>query len=112
MAKRTAALKRFQGSTAKRIARNLSVEIASLPERAVPILGVAALIGTAAYEIRSDCELMTELNLLAQEHDVAPANTSTVCGFVVPTKEEVWSGVKAKASSFGHGIYESLAGLF
>lgn len=109
---RAAALKRFQSNTVKRIARNIAVEVASLPERAVPILGVAAPVGTAAYGIHSDCEILRELNRLAEEHAAALTHENRVCVFIMPTTEEVWSGVKARTSDIDDEFYERPAGLF
>jgi hypothetical protein len=112
VSRRSAALKRFQMSTVKRIGRNVAVEVASLPERALPIIGVAALIGTTAYEIHSGCEMLKELNTVLAEHELEPANESSVCGITVPTTAQVWDGVKSRTFSIVHRIRERLTDLF
>jgi hypothetical protein len=110
-AKRAAAVKRFSMQTVKRVAKNKVVELTSLPERAIPYVGIGVLIGTTAYEIYSDCELLTELNELSAEHDQGAADTTSVCGFKVPSKEEVWRQVKSGSNSALGAIYERLPAL-
>lgn len=108
-AKRAEAIERFSASTIKRVIKNKAVELASLPERALPYAGVAVLVGVTAYEIQSDCELLKELNELSTEHEVAAADTSAVCGFQLPNPQAVWSSAISGASDTAKGLYDQLS---
>lgn len=108
-AERAQAVKRFSASTLKRVVKNKAVELASLPERALPYAGVVVLVGITAYEIQSDCELLTELNALSTAHEVTAADTSAVCGFQLPNPQAVWSSAISGASGSAKGLYAQLS---
>lgn len=106
--KRTEALKKFSSNTMARVAKNKTVELASLPERAIPYAGIAVMLGITAYEINSDCELLKEINSLGQESEIAPLDTNTVCGFKVPSTDEVWSRVNDGSNRLLQPVYDQL----
>lgn len=110
-ARRTQAVKAFRASTVNRIARNKAVEISSLPERAVPYAGVAIMLGVTAYELNSDCEMLKEMNVLSSEHELQMEETGSICGFKIPTLDEVWAHVSANANSMTRAVYDQLAKL-
>ena len=106
--KRTEALKRFSSNTMARVAKNKTVELASLPQRAIPYAGIAVMLGITAYEINSDCELLKEINSLGQENEIAPLDTNTVCGFKVPSTDEVWGRVNDGSNRLLQPVYDQL----
>jgi len=108
-AKRSEAIKRFSANTLTRVAKNKTVELASLPERALPYAGVAVLVGVTAYELKSDCELLKDLNELSAAHEVANVDTSAVCGFQVPSAQAVWSKAISGASASAKDLYSQLS---
>ena len=109
--KRTEALKKFSSNTMARVVKNKTVELASLPERAIPYAGIAVMLGVTAYEINSDCELLKEINSLAQENEFAPLETNTVCGFKLPSTDEVWGRVKFESKYALQPAYDQLVKL-
>lgn len=107
-AKRTEAVKKFSASAFRRVARNKAVELASLPERALPYAGVVALVGVTAYEIKSDCDLLKDVNELSETHEIGAVDTSSVCGFELPSAKVVWSNAISGASATVKGLYDQL----
>ena len=77
------------GKIRTRTKKLVGVTIAEMPAESVPIVGIAIIAATAAYEIDSACDTMTDL----QELDVAfnPEHQfdNSVCGVEVPTKEDL-----------------------
>lgn len=108
-AKRAEALKRFSVNTLTRVAKNKTVELVSLPERALPYAGVAVLVGVTAYELKSDCELLKDLNELSAAHEVADVDTSAVCGLQVPSAQAVWTKAISGASASTKDLYSQLS---
>lgn len=99
------AVKDFKKKSIDRMIRSKVVNLASLPERALPIVGTAFLVGVAAYEINSDCEMLRDITKLAavnglQEKD---RGEDEVCGLTVPKLikwNEVRSNVERQMNAF------------
>jgi hypothetical protein len=65
---------------------------------AIPLAGVAVIVGVTAWDLNDSCETMKDLH----ELDVAfnpnaafDTSATEVCGLEVPTKEEVWQMAKS-----------------
>lgn len=110
-AKRSAAMKKFSLRTFRQVALNKERKIASLPARAVPYLGIAALVAVTGYELYSDCEMLKEINELSRENELGEADTTSVCGFKVPSSEDLWRQVRNGSNSTLGAIYERLPAL-
>jgi hypothetical protein len=110
-AKRSAAMKKFSIRTFQRVTINKERKLASLPARAVPYVGIAAIVAMTGYELYSDCEMLKEMNELSKENELDEADAASVCGFKVPTKDELWRQVKSSSNSTLSAIYERLPAL-
>jgi chaperonin cofactor prefoldin len=108
-ARRTQALGKFAASTILRVGRNKAAELGSLVPRSVPYAGIAATVLATAYEIKSDCELLQDLNGLLVEHDVEKPDTTTLCGFEAPSPEALWNEVLAGVGTTTRATYEAVA---
>ena len=108
-ARRTQALGKFAASTILRVGRNKAAELGSLVPRSVPYAGIAATLAATAYEVKSDCELLQDLNGLLAEHDVERPDITTLCGIEVPSAEALWNDILARAGTTTRSTYEAVA---
>jgi hypothetical protein len=88
--------------TAARVSRRTAAGAArnagSVVAEAIPVAGVAVVLGVTAWDLKDACDTMTDLHELelAFNPSVSPdPEASEVCGLTVPTKDEVWTTVKA-----------------
>lgn len=109
--KRSEAMKRFSIRTFQRVIVNKERKLASLPVRAVPYVGIGALVAMTGYELYSDCEMLKEMNELSKENELDEADATSVCGFKVPSKDDLWRQVKGSSNSALAAIYERLPAL-
>ncbi len=72
-------------------------DFSSLAVKAVPYVGIAALVTLTAKDVNDSCatlkdlqDLKTKLNLPLEDE----AEIKRICGLEVPSKDEVWQGVK------------------
>ena len=90
------------GDTSKRIAKRTAAaatrNAGSVVAEAIPVAGVAVVLGVTAWDLKDACETMTDLH----ELELASDPTATldeealhVCGLETPSKDEVWAAVKA-----------------
>lgn len=86
--------KRISTRTAKGAARNVS----SIAGEAIPIAGIAVVVGVTAWELKDACDTMKDLRALELATDPNGSqdpSVDEVCGLEVPTKEQAWKAVKA-----------------
>lgn len=85
---------RIAARTATAATRNAS----SVFAEAIPYLGIAAMLGVTAYDLKDSCDTIKDLHALDVAIDPSkefgPEETE-VCGLSVPTKDEVWLKVKS-----------------
>ena len=86
--------------TAARVSRRTAAGAArnagSVVAEAIPVAGVAVVLGVTAWDLKDACDTMTDLHELELAFDSeATSGASEVCGLTVPTKDEVWAIVKA-----------------
>ncbi len=86
--------------TAARVSRRTAAGAArnagSVVAEAIPVAGVAVVLGVTAWDLKDACDTMTDLHELELAFDPeATSGASEVCGLTVPTKDEVWATVKA-----------------
>lgn len=92
------AVKETTGRVARRTTAGASRNVASTFGEAIPVVGIAVVVGATALELKDACDTMTDLHELELAIDPSKANAeevSEVCGLKVPTKEEIWTKVKA-----------------
>jgi len=109
-AKRAAAVKALTTRTYVILGHRSTEALATLPVRAAPYLGIAALVGFTAVELRSDCELARSLAALSVEHGNEALDTGQICQAMdkLPTPDSVWQTVKGQASTSLHIAYSTL----
>lgn len=81
---------------AKRTARAAARNIAAMPGEAIPIYGIAVVVGATAWEVTDACQMMGDMYDLdvAFNPDHAISDRE-VCGMRVPTAGELWDKIKA-----------------
>ncbi len=107
VAKRAAAVRTVTMRTSTMLATRSAEAISTLPVRAVPYVGIAALVGFTSWELKADCDLARSLAELNTEHGNEPVDTGQVCGAVekVPTPQEAWNNVKSRAGTSLRSTY-------
>jgi hypothetical protein len=71
--------------------------VGSIAAEALPAIGVTAIVGVTALELRDACEAMKdvqELNLAFNPGSVPIEDASTVCSLEVPSADELRANVK------------------
>tara|TARA_R110000796_G_scaffold14517_1_gene47423 strand:- start:5201 stop:5953 length:753 start_codon:yes stop_codon:yes gene_type:complete len=84
-------------STMTRTTRSTLANVSSIPGESIPFYGIAIVVAATAYELKAACDNMTDLYDLqvALDPDTARSDDrSAVCALQVPTKQEVWLGIK------------------
>lgn len=70
----------------------------SMAAEAIPVIGIAAIVGITAWDLKDSCETMKDLRELEQAFSPDAATepeVGEVCGMTVPTKDEVYQSVRA-----------------
>lgn len=83
---------------AKRTARGAARNVSSVFAEALPVIGIGAVVGVTAWELKDGCETKKDLHELELAVNPAAGQTieaTTVCGLEVPSKEEVWTTAKS-----------------
>ena len=100
--KRIHKIKGVTSRIAKRTARNVGVNVASVPAEALPWLGVASVVGVTAMDIKDGCDTMKDMNGLLQELDLETNDEeTTVCGYTLPSTQELMDNLKDKVALSG-----------
>lgn len=110
MSKRAAAVRALATRTTTVLAARSAEAIATLPVRAAPYVGLAALVGFTSLELQADCELAQALAALNAEHGNDKVDAGPVCNAVgkVPSPQQVWSAAKTRAGTALEGLYAAL----
>lgn len=113
-AKRAATVQKIARNTTTRLAARSAESVTSLPLRAAPYVGIAVLLTTTGLELQADCDLAKSLADLNAEHANEPIDVGSICRRVnsVPTREQLWKDVKARASASQRVFYETLQATF
>lgn len=83
--------------TMTRTTRSTLANVSSIPGESIPLYGIAIVLAATAYELKAACDNMTDLYDLqvALDPDTARSDDrSAVCALQIPTKQEVWVGIK------------------
>ena len=95
-------VKSIQGRT-KRLA---ATTIAGLPAEAIPFIGTAAIVGSAAYEINAACDTMIDLHELDVVFNPDNEFDSSVCGMEVPSTEQLRESWSRYYGEIGKAFYK------
>lgn len=79
-----------------RLAMGVSRNLAAIPAESIPYAGVAVTLAVTAADLKDACDTMKDFNTLLVELGRGLKDPD-YCGSKVPSKEEVWSGVKRNA---------------
>lgn len=83
--------------TMTRTTRSTLANVSSIPGESIPFYGIAIVLAATAYELKAACDNMTDLYDLQVALDPETARSddrSAVCALQIPTKQEVWTGIK------------------
>ena len=81
-----------------RTRRTALANVAAAGGEALPFFGVAVIVGATGYEMHEACATMQDLydlQLVVAPEDADAEDRDAVCGIEVPTKEELWEGIKS-----------------
>lgn len=88
--------------TTTRVARRTAAaairSTSSMAAEAIPVIGIAAIVGITAWDLKDSCDTMKDLRELEQAFspDAAiEAEVGEVCGMTVPTKDDVYQSVRS-----------------
>ncbi|WP_394155435.1 hypothetical protein [Loktanella salsilacus] len=85
-------------STMRRTSRSTVANVSSIPGESIPFYGIAIVLAATAYELKSACDNMKDLydlQVAIDPESARPDDRNAVCALQVPTKQEVWSSIKA-----------------
>lgn len=89
------------GDTTTRVSRRIATAAArsagSVAAEAIPVAGVAVILGMTAWELKDACDTMQdlrELDLAFNPDTSLDPEVSEVCGRSVPSGQEIWQTVK------------------
>ena len=82
--------KKLRKKIAKRNIRNLSINLSSIGAEAIPLAGVATIIGVTSMDIRDACKDAQDLDrilmLMEAGETEGPEDSRKICGFRIPDK--------------------------
>jgi hypothetical protein len=82
--------KKLREKIAKRNIRNISVNLSSIGAEAIPMIGLATIVGVTFMDIRDACKDAQDLDRILMLMDAAEIegseNSRKICGFRIPDK--------------------------
>lgn len=85
-----------------RIAKNVSLNLASIPAESIPIIGIASIVTVTTLDLKDACDTMKDLDDLSVTlgfEDTDP-DTRKICGEKVPSEEKVMSDMGIDNASY------------
>lgn len=98
----------------RRMAAGATRNAGSVVAEAIPIAGIAVIIGVTAWDIKDSCDTMKDLHELDLAFNPSAAldpEATEVCGMQVPTKDEVWQAVRSSPGKAWNGAKTYLPDL-
>jgi hypothetical protein len=101
IAKASAVARNVAKRTTTRLAVHSAEAVTSIPARVVPFVGAAAVVAMAAYDVRSDCATVAEINEVLSALGAPAEDPATVCKYIskVPSAAEAWTSAKSGAGA-------------
>ena len=84
-----------------RTAKGASRNVGSVAGEAIPLAGIAVVVGVTALELKDACDTMNDLRALELSTDPTLSEDNSVaevCGLEVPSNEQAWEAMKASPS--------------
>ncbi len=81
----------------RRVVAGTTRNLGTMFAEAIPYFGVAAIVGSAAWDLKDTCETLKDLRQLNSEFnpdDGVDNDAAKVCDQQVPTSDEVWLAVE------------------
>lgn len=102
--------------TATRVSRRTafatSRNLASMAGEALPVIGTGVIVAATAWELGDACAMMGEMRALdAAFNPDDPVTDDEICGLEVPTRADLWAGIKASPAAAwerARGLYDGL----
>lgn len=94
------------GRISRRMATSAARNAGSVFAEAIPIAGIAVILGVTAWDLKDSCDTMHdlhELDLAFNPEVRFDPEAVEVCGLEVPTKDEVWMTIKTSPSKAWNG---------
>lgn len=85
--------KRFSAELARRVYRNVSRHVATIPGTSIPYVGTGVSVGMAQLDVKEGCATLGALNELNRAMKLETVSESKVCTLAVPTQDEVMAQV-------------------
>ena len=81
---------------AGRTVRNVTINVASVTEQAMPYLGAAVVVAVTAMDVKHGCDTVRDVNEMLRilEVDSTEGDEGEVCGIKVPSVDEVLESIK------------------
>ena len=89
------AVEKITSRIADRTTRSATLNVASIPVEAIPVVGIGAALAVTTWELTEACGIMRdmkELNIALGSAE--PVADDAVCGMEPPTKKQVWDTIK------------------
>ncbi|MDA9095746.1 hypothetical protein N9J88_05060 [Porticoccaceae bacterium] len=109
-----AAVASTTGSIKRRSVRTSVRSIGSMAIEAIPYLGVAAIVGVTAWELKELCETVKDieaLNLALNPDSEKRDDQHSVCSLKIPTKDQLLQNGSATSEELGNKVKSYLSEL-
>lgn len=93
--------------------RMAAANVAATFAEAIPVFGVAIIVGATGYEIAETCAMMRDMDALASRFDGQPIEEAgdKYCGVHVPSADEVWTKMTEAPTVVWEGVRRKLPGV-
>jgi len=97
-----------------RTATTASVNLGSVFAESIPFWGIAVIVGATTVELSAACDTMADLHemqILFATEQAVPSERDEVCGLQVPTRQEIWTAIKASPQAVWRHSVEAAGGV-
>lgn len=107
-------------SAAKKITKSTVANVGALFGEAIPYVGAGVVVATTAYEVKTACEMMTDLRDIEDAivelggvlTETSTADRDIVCGIDMPTQEEIVASITAAPNKALEGAMNALPKVY
>lgn len=111
---RTKALPAAKRTMTRRV-KSMTKSVATLPGKALPVLGVTISAAFTVWEIKNLCETISDMNSIRRAIDPSDVaddeESTTLCSIEVPATEEIWEEVVTSPREVWEGSKNHIPGL-
>ena len=95
----------------RRTAARATRDVGSLAAQSIPYIGIAALVGATAWDLKDSCDTVKDIQELKKAFKLKLDDENKVCGIKRPSVTEVWQSVKKSPSAAWKKAQEFLPDL-